>query len=71
MKEIIIKDFTKDDKMNRFLNKIKKLNDDSLIKELKELYMKDPELAMQKYREEFAKKTIKDKNNLFKRLSDM
>ena len=71
MKEIIIKDLTKDNSMNNFIEKLKKLNDENLIKELEELYKKDPEQAKKQYRMHFAKKAIKDKNNLFKRLSDM
>lgn len=71
MKEIIIKDLTKDDSMNNFIKKLEKLNNPELSKKLQELYLTNPEKAFKEYRTEFAKKIIKDKNSLFKRLSDM
>ena len=67
-KEIIIKGV---DKMERFKKKVKELNNEELYNELIELYKVDAEKAEEKYMLEYAKKILKEKNSLFKRLSDM
>lgn len=70
-KEKTIKDLTKGDKMTEFIKKIEKLNNPELFKKLADLYLINPDEAWKEYRLALAKQIIKDKNALFKRLSDL
>ena len=69
--EKIIKDLTKGDEMTEFIKKIEKLNSPELFKKLADLYLTNPDEAWKEYRLALAKQIIKDKNTLFKRLSDL
>ncbi len=72
MKEIkITKEIEQEVYMEKFIIKIEKLSNPELIQKLKDLYLIDSEEAWRQYRLAFAKQVVKDKNNLFKRLSDL
>ena len=57
--------------LTEFQLKLQKINDESIRKQLEELFKANKDEAFQQYRIELAKQIYKQNENLFKRLSNL